>query len=89
MAECTDVYADANEPEGEPDTVLLEQHFHEHGVSNEKSLVYASISACIGRVDVIRCSLAEDIDAMLSEIDEKLMSCTGHLKEMEQLNERG
>ena len=55
----------------------------------EKSLVYASISACIGRVDVIRCSLAEDIDAMLSEIDEKLMSCTGHLKEMEQLNERG
>ena len=68
------VPADANEPEGEPDTVLLEQRFHEHGVYNE-ALVYGFISACIGRVDVIRCSSAEDVDAMLSEMDEKLMAC--------------
>ena len=51
---CSMVPADTSEPEVEPDAVLLEQRFQEHGVYNE-ALVYGFISACIARVDMIRC----------------------------------
>ena len=71
---CSMVPAELGEPEGEPDTLSQHQRLQEHGMYNE-ALVYGFISACIARVDVIRCSSNEypNIEQRLTTMDAQLM----------------
>ena len=71
---CSMVPAESIEPEFELETLSQHQRFQEHGYYNE-ALVYGFISACIARVDVIRCSEQLSDETMLSTMDEKLMEC--------------